>query len=283
MQRIYYRNAHYSQELAKHSIVSIRYSTDGYSFSIHHPYLELAAFRHQPFVADSPEEAERLTQEHIRDEELLQGMFQQVVVLAEEQRKMVVPDVVPAHCNWQLLAPFLTEYPTDELTHTLLPLAETGESLLTLISSDFHRFLLDRFPQALVTNSIAPLLIEALGAPPRSGEAVRLVANICDGYFDLLILRGKQLLLCNTFRHEAPTDILFYLFQALQALEIRPESTELRLCGREYPEGNLHRLLMRYLPVIHFAAVPSLEKSLPGEPLKSSFFFTLSTARTCVS
>jgi hypothetical protein len=90
-------------------------------------------------------------------------------------------------------------------------------------------------------------LIERTLAVHKNKPGKKVVAHIQQGFFDLLIIEGSQLLLCNTFRYQTGEDFLYYLLFACEQLKLNPESLELELVGEVEEASSIVGLSRKYI------------------------------------
>jgi len=206
--------------------------------------------------------------------------FDSTVVKAVDFREWVFP-----HCNddarWAsavtrvfaegkvtgLSAAVVTDVRTSLVPTDLLPASPQGrDAILHLELGDIaeHQVVSnmigawDAEAIALLPTSIGDLLSGVTVVPELaawSGELLRHTgqghrAHILMGQrrFSLAITKDKTLLLHNTFDHDAPEDVLYFVLAALEQLEIPQVDAQVTVGGQVQKDSGLMELLRRYLP-----------------------------------
>lgn len=91
----------------------------------------------------------------------------------------------------------------------------------------------------------------------RSPVAHHAHVHVSTQDFSLAVLKGRDLILHNSFAHQSPEDILYFCMAALEQLSILHTEVRLSLYG-DVAEGDaLHGLFRRYISDVVFAERPS--------------------------
>jgi len=120
---------------------------------------------------------------------------------------------------------------------------------------DIQKELLDlmvtAFPEATLSHQARPLLFGAFNRS-RSHKERYIQINIEDTYFNLLIIKDRNLDFFNTFRYRNSSDILYYLMHTFEQLGISSDEV-VRVSGNIELNDDLHVSLTRYIRTVRFA------------------------------
>lgn len=109
---------------------------------------------------------------------------------------------------------------------------------------NINNYLIDRFNEFNFQHSSGLLTNYLLQKEVLGGEKkVYLYFNF--QYFDIIITKGKELQLCNTYMNQSNEDVLYYLLFVVEQLELSVETTEVILLN-SVPES-LYDLLYTYI------------------------------------
>ena len=112
--------------------------------------------------------------------------------------------------------------------------------------SGVNSYIRDIFPSVEVLHS-GSILIQSILQLPGWEENPQAYANVGDRSLEIVILKGKDLLLYNHFEYTTQEDFIYFLLFTLEQLGMDTEHTEVKLMG-DIAEGDpLYALCDRYL------------------------------------
>jgi hypothetical protein len=98
------------------------------------------------------------------------------------------------------------------------------------------------------------------------------------GYFEMVLLDGKDLLFSNSFQYSTADEIAYYILFVYEQLELNPEITELVLSGEIEKTSKEHALLYTYIRHVKFAERPeNFRYSYKFEEIPNHQFYSLFT------
>lgn len=112
---------------------------------------------------------------------------------------------------------------------------------------------LNKLPEKAAFRHASSLLVEDLikQNSERTGEA-RVYLNIKDQSFEMIVIKGANLLFDNTFRFKTKEDFLYCLLFALEQLHLETESVPVYFLGMITEDSKLVELTSRYIRDIRF-------------------------------
>ncbi|TFH34275.1 MAG: DUF3822 family protein [Bacteroidia bacterium] len=128
---------------------------------------------------------------------------------------------------------------------------EPDAFLLFDVRKELLDLLVTAFPEASLSHQARPLLHGAFYRA-RSHKDRYIQVNIEDTYFNLVIIKDRNLEFFNTFRHRNSSDILYYLMHTFEQLGITSDEM-VRVSGNIELNDDLHISLSRYIRHVRFA------------------------------
>jgi hypothetical protein len=119
------------------------------------------------------------------------------------------------------------------------------------IPSDFHDTLVSYFPGAGRFIHLVPLFDHA-AREKRSIHGNYIHAHIERGFFNLLVFKGNKLELCNSYGYRTASDILYFIMNAFNKLELKQEET-IWLSGDISKNDSIIAEMSPYIRTIRFS------------------------------
>jgi hypothetical protein len=110
----------------------------------------------------------------------------------------------------------------------------------------------------------------------------RVYVNVRPSYIDILFFQNSNLLFSNSFKYKTSEDFAYFLLNALEQLQLNPETIDLYLMGEIDKSSPIYELLYKYIRTIEF-----MERndffiySYSLDELPSHYFYNLLNANTC--
>lgn len=278
MQNIYYIDNNFIKENSLQYILSIRYSTDGFSFCIHDHNNKLLVFFFQPFSLDTADAVIARIKKIIVEDSLLNLKYKKVYLMPCNKEKILLP----AHAfNKNNLADMyrlcLQPHKNDTLLYRKIKIMESY--IVEALPRSFVTFLTSRYHSLCVVNSAYPFIIHSLSNI--LFNANHLFIDIQDQYFDLLLTRSNDVLLFNSFDYRSTTDIIYYALNCLQQCNVSKDNLQTTISGNLVNDPLLVETLSKYISNISILNYAPLSQLVRNNELNNSSFIHLLNIHKC--
>jgi len=145
-----------------------------------------------------------------------------------------------------------------------------------------HELIKARFINYNIQHSLSSL-IEGLLVKFKNQEiSDRIFVNVRPSYIDILFFQNSKLLFCNTFKYKTSEDFAYFLLNAIEQLQLNPETIDLFLMGEIDKSSQTYELLYKYIRSIEFMERNDFfVYSYALDELPSHYFYNLLNANTC--
>lgn len=224
--------------------LSIRLSTDGFSFSVFNPHNNA-----ETLISDYPiDESLSLTanlKNAFNDTECLQHNYLRVNILMAGQRVTYMP--LELFEDEQTEEIFYYNHP-KQANETILYNILSNNNLVVLFSIDksTKNFLTERFPNAKFYAQSTPL-IDFFSTKSRLGNCRKLYAHLRKEGMELFAYERGRILLANSFPCKETADQVYYLLYIWKQLGFEQERDELHLTGKFLAKEALMQELQKYI------------------------------------
>ena len=113
-------------------------------------------------------------------------------------------------------------------------------------NTDFDNLLLKKF-KSFDYFHYSSLIIEKFSNEVTSNFSQKIFLNINIGFIDILFFKNKKLAFYNSFDHETPEDILYYLLFCFSQLDLNPEEIHTICSGNIDLNSKVYALLYKYV------------------------------------
>ncbi len=233
--------------------LSIQISLDGFYFSILDiPKGKYIVLNGHHFFLKRP----RLLLKHVREvfeaDELLTGNFKSVEILYATRKFTLVPQAFYTRGS---LDKFLWFNTVQERGYSVLKnlFPKAGCLCLFDIPQNLNDFLVAKYPRCEIKNNLLPLVEGVLRRNWSSPQRVQVHLNFFRETFEMVVVNGSKLVLCNIFNYKTERDILYHVLFTFDQLKLSPESTELILHGQIPQVSPVYHLFKRYIKLTSFA------------------------------
>lgn len=154
---------------------------------------------------------------------------------------------------------------------------------LYLLPHSIEKIIKDKFFEAKIIHHSTNLIKGAFNAQSLLGSPKRILINICNNEFDLIIISNAKLQVVNTFQFKVKEDFLYYLLFTMKQFKCNPVDTELILMGKIIDQSAIHQLLIKYIAEVRFykdTTLSNLNTILKEVP--DHYYFTLQNLSKCV-
>lgn len=278
MQNIYYIDNNFSQENSTQYILSIRYSTDGFSFCVHDTNNRLLAFFHQPIEPHSNEAAIAKATQIITNEPILNLKYKKVFVLSCQKNKMLLP----AHTfnKNTLIEMYRLCFELHENDTLIYRKIEAINSyLIESQPKSFINFLTSHYQQISIIDSAYPFIIYSMSN--MLFNAHYLFVDIHEQYFDILLTHCSNVLLFNSFSYGSVNDIIYYSLNCLQQCQVNQNDLQTTISGKLVDDSKLVETMNKYIPNIAILNYTPLSQLVKDNQLNNSTFIHLLNIHKC--
>lgn len=230
--------------LSEQYTLSIRLSTDGFSFSIYNP-LNGSDFFFRSYPVNTQQSMAANVKAFLAGTEGLDLPYKQTNILVHSSRYTPVPLELFEDERMEDL--FYQNLPRQNNEIVLCNvLGRSNLVILFSIDKLTHLFLSEHFPKARFFASVSPQL-EGLATKSLQGNNRKLYAHLHPESIDVFCFGRGKLLLVNSYTTTTTEDRSYYLLNVWQQLGYSPNDDELHLTGRTPDRDALTGQLRKYL------------------------------------
>ncbi len=209
-------------------ILSIRLSTDGFSFSIYHPQQS-----EEVYFSSSPVNTQRSMAANVKayltETEELKHRFKQVNILIHTSRYTTLPLELYEDEQTDLL--FYQNLPPQNNEVVLCNiLGKSNLVILFGLDKLTHLFLTEHFPNACLFASVSPIT-EYLAHKVKPSDCRKLFAIFHPESVEVIAFEKEKLQLLNTYPISGLNDSCYYLLNIWQQAGYNQEDDQLYICG----------------------------------------------------
>ena len=232
--------------------VSIQFSLDGFSFLIKDISRNKSVyFSEYSFSkpASKPEDLLLYIEPIFKSDKQLQYDFKKILVYYKNDLYTLVPNAffdegkLPSYLNHSIKT-----YPTDLFAFDNLD--RIAAKLVYIPYVNINNFLFQNYGE-FEFNHYQSLLTEKLIRinPP---NAMYMYADVANNSLNIIVLKGKEVSLINSFEITSATDCLYYILFTAEQLNIDNSELRLFLTGSIRQNDERHQLLSKYIQYIEF-------------------------------
>ncbi len=132
---------------------------------------------------------------------------------------------------------------------------------------EVHDWILAKFPSVVYTHGYSNA-IQNINEENKTGF---IKADFSTNDFEVIVAKGDQLLLAQTFLYSTPDDVIYYLLKSCQQFSLSPQEVKLFLSGLIEKQSALFKELYQYFINIEFQ---NPDWKIYGHDKYPSHFFT---------
>lgn len=267
----------------KNYSLSIQLSLDGFSFSFlnteSNKYLAFESYAIQEI-----EDYEILAKElgNLLDQlDIIKRRFSRINILFEGTKSSLVPLPLFDENAHQDYFKFSHKLNYDEEVR-FDKLSNLQAYNVYAFPKPLHDLIKARFINYNIQHSLSSL-IEGLLIKFKNQEiSDRVFVNVRPSYIDILFFQNSKLLFSNTFKYKTSEDFAYFTLNALEQLQLNPETIDLFLMGEIDKSSSIYELLHKYIRTIEFIERNDFFMySYALDELPSHYFYNLLNANTC--
>ncbi len=211
--------------------------------------------------------------EKIYDEEkALAQSFEEVSVLFSNELYSTVPREFFVEEEASNLLKFNTKIlQTDVVEHDSI-----NEEMANVYIpyTNITNYLFDKYGEFEFKHTATILIQELLELS--AFEETNVYLNNYNEYYDLVIIRNKKLVFCNTFNYDSPQDLIYYLLFTAEQLHLDPLELKLILLGDIDKDSAEYKIMYTYIKNIEFLEPRfNLENEYAGKDFQRKEFLLL--------
>lgn len=224
--------------------LSIRLSTDGFSFSVYNPLQEGESFLSEWSIETSLSLTANLKRV-FQESELLKHAYKRVNLIITSKRFTTVP--LELFEDEQAEAFFYHNHTPKENEVVLYNVLKKNNIVIIFgMDKSAHLFLTEQFPEGKFYSQTSPMT-EYFSAKSKLGNSKKMYATVRQQSVDIYCFERGQLLLANSFDYKQSEDLIYYLLHIWQQLNFSQERDELHLTGTIRDKERFALALRRFL------------------------------------
>lgn len=163
---------------------------------------------------------------------------------------------------------------------TLLPKAECW--CIFDIPQNLSTFLSSKFPKVTVKHHLFALVESSLKKNWPYSERGQVHLNFFRDTFEIVVIIGPKLILCNMFNYSTDRDVLYHVLATFDQLKFSPETTGLILHGHLPSVSPVYHLFKKYVKSTAFARLDTtFQYSYTFSQLPEHYYSTILGAYKC--
>ena len=228
--------------------LSIRLSTDGFSFSIYNP-IAGNDFYCRTFPVNTQRSMAANVKAFLAATDELKHSFKQTNIIIHSERYTIVPlDFFEDESMEKVFYHNVREKRNEIVLCNVL--ANSNSVVIFSLDKLTHVFLSEHFTNARFFSSISPQ-IEYLIIKSRQGNCKKLYTNINSGYIDVISMENGRLMLANTYQSVSSNDINYFLLNIWQKTGFSQERDELHITGIQDIKNTVIPEMKKYISHVY--------------------------------
>ena len=246
MTKTYVVDQSFDASITTSYFLSIRSSSGGLSFCVLDPVTNTyIAFANIPFIDTSKDNIK--TQEVLLKEELLQLPYKKVFFLYESPKATLVPSALydsSKHNELFKLNHSISEEPY-ELVAQKIKMADAWN--ICSIPQFMYHLVKTQFDSIEFYQQYSPFVESCLIASQLKKQEVVMHIAVHDTFFDLLVIKDRKMVLCNSYAYANVNDFLYFVLFTFEQLKLEAENTNVMVHGLSDKQNPLYKKLKNYL------------------------------------
>jgi len=230
--------------------LSIQLGLDGFSFCVldilRKKYI---AFRYIPLIIGKIQFLSRKVEAIFEQEENLNAIFQSVLILYSTNKATLIPKTYSNPEYNALFADLTNDISRNEETLTNRFPAFNYQVAYSL-PKDLNQLFKRKFTDYRLIHKSVPFLTTALDQ--RNEKRNSILVNFEKNYILIIVIKGFQLTLFNSFYIKNELDFIYYTLNICQSQQIDPEQDEVIISGQVADDSVFIRQLKKYQHNISF-------------------------------
>ncbi|WP_406683676.1 DUF3822 family protein [Seonamhaeicola sp. MEBiC1930] len=249
--------------------LSIQISLNGLSFCIIQKSIQtITTLKQVEFEKKlNPFELLNKLEELFNTEKALQGGFDKVIVIHDNELSTIVPKAL---FKEEAIADYLKFnskiLKSDYITYDEVELSDSVCIYVPYIN--INNYLYDRFG-SFTFKHISTVLINSILQLEKNSEEPKVYINVKKNSFEFVAVKNAQLLFYNTFEYITKEDFIYYILFTAEQLNLNPEVFNLVFTGNINKQDEFYKIAYRYIRHITFGHRNNTNNF--SEPVKYSY------------
>ncbi len=253
MQDICFIDKTFDSEQSNLYHLSIQISLDGFSFAILDiPRGKYAVLKSVNFFLKRPRLLFMKVRELMSEDEYLNMKFKSVEIIYATENFTLVPSAFFLNGYAEKFFNFNHEAEKGYVIEKSL-LSKAEAWCIYSMPENLKDFILLKFPRAVIRHNLFPLIERTLKENKNFPDRKQVHLNFFRTYFELIVISGPKLLLCNQFNYSADNDVLYYVLYIYDQLKLAPDTTELVIHGAFQQADPMYQTFKKYVRRTVFA------------------------------
>lgn len=176
----------------------------------------------------------------------------------------------------------LSSFTNDKDHIASLSLRGVDAKIIFSMNEDLRNIFSKKYSGVIHIPSAAVLLEHVLLATKNlSGKRVSI--NVLPGIVDIVVTDGNKLIFQNSFPQDNPDELVYYVMNVFETLQLNPEKTNLSISGQVEKNSVTYELFRKYIRTVELNALPEgFRFAYPLEVLPRHQFVLLFGSFACV-
>lgn len=225
--------------------LSIRLSTDGFSFSIFNPVLEDRSISYFQQEIDPSLSFIANLKQVFRENEFLSYPYKLVKVMIVNNRSTLIPfELFDDEQNESIFYYNHAKRENEQILYNILK--KSNLVVLFGINIPIFNFIKEQYPAVRFYSQLSPF-IELFSVKSRFGDTKKMYAYLKNDSLDVFCYERGRMLLTNSFACQTKEDRIYYLLNTWKQLLLNQEKDELYLTGNTEGRDELLKELNRFI------------------------------------
>ena len=190
-------------------------------------------------------------QHYLNIEPELKQVFSEVIVIHKNELSTLVPTALFNEDNLADYLKFNNKIlSTDFITFDEITVNDSVNVYVPYIN--INNYLYDVFGE-FTYKHFSTILIEEVLKAEKNAEKPKMYVNICNEYFEVIVVKKGKLKFYNTFEYYTKEDFIYYILFTAEQLGLNPESFELLFTGNIDSKDELYSVAYKYVRFVFFS------------------------------
>ncbi len=129
-----------------------------------------------------------------------------------------------------------------------------------------NNYIFDHFGE-FVYKHFSSVLVETLLNKSQKTDHAVMYINVSKGYFEIVVIKNRQLLFYNTFHFLSKEDFIYYVLFTVEQLELNPEVFTLNFLGDINEDDDIYDIVYTYVRHVKFGSNFNVFEAIEGVKL----------------
>lgn len=181
----------------------------------------------------------------------LNQSFSEVLVIHKNELSTLVPKALFIEDNLADYLKFNNKIlSTDFITFDEITINDSVNVYVPYIN--VNNYIYDVFGE-FIFKHFSTILIEEILKAEKNAEKPKMYVNICNEYFEVVVVDSGKLKFYNTFEYYTKEDFIYYILFTAEQLGLNPESFELIFTGNIDSKDELYAVAYKYVRFVFFS------------------------------